>query len=371
MTDPVVVDGVAPARVVSPSTPEELAEALHRAAQAGKAVIPTGGGRLLGAGNPPDRFDVALSTRGLARVVEASQADLTLTVEAGATLEEVEEALRPLGQQLPLDPPGGPGHTIGGVLATGLTGPLRQRFGSPRDFLIGLRVALPDGRLAASGGRVVKNVSGYDMNKVHLGALGSLGVIVTASFKVFPRPHQEVTLTQSGGGDPWSAAERALALAEPPLAVELDSDGRVLARLGGTGPALARQASELGWPEADPGRWDEWRRRGPERESWARISVPPRHLRSVLAELPDGASWWGSPGVGVAYWTGSLSSGEVVAARAAAEGCGGALVLLAAPPDLKRQVGAWGSDPATLEWMRRVRDAFDPARTLSPGRYVV
>lgn len=371
MTDPVVVDGVAPGRVASPSTPEEVAEALRGAAEAGEAVIPTGGGRLLGFGDVPERFDVALSTRGVARVVEASQADLTLTVEAGATLEEVDEALRPLGQQLPLDPPGGPGHTVGGVLATGLSGPLRQRFGSPRDFLIGLRVALPDGRLAASGGRVVKNVSGYDMNKVHLGALGSLGVIVAASFKVFPRPHQEVTLVLADAGDPWAAAERALALAEPPLAVELDSAGRVLARLGGTGPGLARQASQLGWPEAEPGIWDELRRPGPEQAAWARISVPPRHLREVLAELPAGATWWGSAGVGVAHWTGALSAAEVAAARTAAERRGGSLVLLAAPPDLKRQVGAWGSDPPTLEWMRRLRDAFDPSRTLSPGRYVV
>jgi glycolate oxidase FAD binding subunit len=371
VTDPVAVDGVGPGRVASPSTPEELAGALRSAADAGEAVIPVGGGRVLGLGDVPERFDVALSTRGLSRIIEASQADLTLTVEAGATLEEVDEALRPLGQQLPLDPPAGPGHTVGGVLATGLSGPLRQRFGSPRDFLIGLRVALPDGRLAASGGRVVKNVSGYDMNKLHLGALGSLGVIVAASFKVFPRPHEEVTLSVSGPADPWAEAGRALDLAEPALAVELDSSGRVLARLGGSGTALARQASELGWQEADPGVWDEPRRRGDLSESWARISVPPRHLRSVLEGLPAGASWWGSPGVGVAHWTGSPAAEEVVAARAAAERCGGSLVLVAAPPDLKRQVGAWGSDPATLEWMRRLRSAFDPSRTLSPGRYVV
>jgi glycolate oxidase FAD binding subunit len=370
----VTVDGVRAGRAASPSTPEDLAEALRAAGDAGEAVIPVGGGRLLGIGDVPERFDVELSTRGLGRVIEASQADLTLTVEAGATLEEIDDALRPLGQQLPLDPPGGAGHTIGGVLAAGVSGPLRQRFGSPRDFLIGLRVALPDGRLAASGGRVVKNVSGYDMNKVHLGALGALGVIVAASFKVYPRPHQEVTLAVSTD-EPWAAAQRALTLAESPLAVDLDSGGRVLARLGGTGPGVARQAADLGWSEADPRVWDELRWRGgtdgAEDASWARISVPARHLRPVLEGLPAGATWWASPGVGVAHWTGSLSADAVRSARAASERSGGSLVLLAAPADLKRTVGAWGAEPATLEWMRRLRDAFDPSRTLSPGRYLV
>src|SRR5207302_7212596 len=138
-----------------------------------------------------------------------------------------------VGQFLPVDPFNSPGHTIGGILATALSGPLRLRYGSPRDFTIGLRVALPDGRLASSGGRVVKNVSGYDLNKLHQGALGSLGVIVAASFKVFPRPLREVTLT-TRSEDPWREVECALALPAPPIALELASDGALLARLAGT-----------------------------------------------------------------------------------------------------------------------------------------
>src|SRR5205823_4391904 len=159
-------------------------------------------------------------TRALNRVLEMSQADLTVSVEAGITVEELNTHLAEIGQFLPIDPFNAPGHTVGGVLASGLSGPLRLRYGLPRDFVIGLRVALPDGRLASSGGRVVKNVSGYDLNKLHQGAMGTLGVIVAASFKVFPKPLFELTL-ETRSEAPWNEAERALSLAQQPVALEL------------------------------------------------------------------------------------------------------------------------------------------------------
>jgi len=148
-------------------------------------------------GDPPARCDVEIHTSRLDRVIEHTHGDMVVTVEAGITLEALQTELGKTSQFLPLDPFNSPGHTIGGLLASGWTGPLRLRFGSPRDFLIGIRVALPDGRLASAGGRVVKNVSGYDMMKLHLGALGALGVIVAASFKVFPKPLHDVTLESS------------------------------------------------------------------------------------------------------------------------------------------------------------------------------
>jgi glycolate oxidase FAD binding subunit len=363
----VVVDGLAPSRVERPETAEQLAEALHQAAVEGSAVVPVGGGRALGLGDPLQRFDVALETRALKRVIEVSQADMTVSVEAGIGLEEVNEELARVGQFLPIDPPAAPGHTVGGVLAAGLSGPLRLRYGSPRDFVIGLRVALPDGRLASSGGRVVKNVSGYDLNKLHQGALGSLGVIVAASFKVFPKPLHEVTLV-ARPDDPWAEAERALALAQPPTALEMTSEGRLLARLGGSSAGVARMARELGWAEAGPEEWEAHARRGG--EVWARISVPPAHLREVTSALAEG-EWWASPGVGVVHWTGVPDPPSVRVMRNEAIRAGGQLVLMAAPVELKQAVGTWGSPPATFEWMRRLRDAFDPGRTLSPGRYVI
>jgi len=364
----VVVDGLEPGRVARPENAEQVAEELRDAAANGRAVVPVGGGRALGLGDPPERFDVALETRALDRVLELSQADMTVSVEAGMTLEALNATLAQVGQFLPIDPFNAPGHTVGGVLAAGLSGPLRLRYGSPRDFVIGLRVALPDGRLVSSGGRVVKNVSGYDMNKLHQGALGSLGVIVAASFKVFPRPLHEVSV-ETRSEDPWREAARALGLPQAPVALELASDGRLLARLAGTTSGVRRLVAELGWTEAGPDAWEEHARQSG--AAWARVSVPPVRLREVVDGLPAGSRWWASPGVGVAHWTGDLDAEAVRAARAAAERAGGSLVLLAAPVELKRAVGAWGTPPATAAWMTRLRDAFDPKRTVSPGRYVV
>lgn len=361
-----VVDGLEPGTVERPVSEEELARRLAQAAGDGQAVIPTGGGRLLGMGDPPERFDVALETTGLAEITEQSTADMTVSVQAGVTLERLNAELGRGGQFLPLDPFAAPGHTIGGLVATALSGPLRLRYGTARDFLIGLRVALPDGKLASSGGRVVKNVSGYDLNKLHLGALGSCGVVVAASFKVFPRPLHEVTVASGGG---WAEADRALQLKLAPVALELSSGGHLVARLAGSESAVKRTAAELGWEQADPGFWADHAARLS--DHWARISVPPGALREVLAQLPAAADWWASPGVGVAHWFDARDAETVSLGRRDAEAAGGSLVLLAAPPALKRQVGAWGTPPPTVEIMRRLRDAFDPGRAISPGRYMV
>lgn len=356
-----------PAHRLRPRSAERLAEALAEAHAAGQAVIPVGGGRLLGIGDVPERWDVALQTRGLNRILAVTPADLTLSVEAGVTLEEIDAALAPVGQQLPIDPPGGPGQTVGGVLASGVTGPLRQRFGAPREFVIGLRVALPDGRLAASGGRVVKNVSGYDVAKLHLGALGSLGVIVAAGFKVFPRPAEDVTVARTGG-DGWAEAARALALPAPPVALELERAGSVRARFWGHGGGLKRMLGELGWERVTNPDWS----RGPAGagEIWAKVAVPRQALRRVLDGVPADIDWWAWPGIGIAHLRGPLEAAALRSVRAAAEGAGGTLVLLSGPAALKAEVGAWGTAPPTLAWMNRLRATFDPDRTLAPGRFV-
>ncbi|HVD00167.1 MAG TPA: FAD-binding protein [Candidatus Dormibacteraeota bacterium] len=369
-----MVDGLGAATTSRPASAEELAAALGEAAAAGLAVIPVGGGRALGMGDPPERFDLALETSGMDRLVDYSPADLTVTVEAGMPLEALQAELARAGQFLPLDPFGGPGHTVGGLLASGWSGPLRLRYGTARDYLVGLRVALPDGRLARSGGRVVKNVSGYDLNKLHLGALGSLGVIVEASFKVYPKPLSELSLGWAGPGleEAWAQADRALSLAMPPVALELLQLGgglTLVGRIAGTEEGTRRIRRELGWQDADDGFWEEHARHGAER--WARLSVRRGALSGLLRMLPEPARWMAQPGVGVAHWFDFEDPDRFVAVRQAAEAEGGSLVLLAAPPDFKRQVGAWGRPPATIDLMRRLRDAFDPRRTLSPGRYLV
>jgi glycolate oxidase FAD binding subunit len=365
----VVRNATVPA-VEKPATAEELARRLGEAAASGAAVIPVGGGRSSRMGAAPQRRDVELHTTRLDRVLEHSQADMVVSVEAGITLEALQAELGKAGQFLPLDPFNSPGHTIGGLLATGWTGPLRLRYGSPRDFLIGIRVALPDGRLASAGGRVVKNVSGYDLMKLHFGALGTLGVIVAASFKVFPRALHDITVEtrRESIDQAWSESDRALRMPLPPAALEMFSDGRVLARFLGSPDAVERMVRELGWTKAEPSVWAEHSRRAPDR--WARITVPRHEMRTIIGSLPHGAEWWASPGVGAIHWSAAdpQSARDV---RARAEAARGSLVIMAAPAEFTNEVGAWGTTPSTVELMRRLRKAFDPNGTLNPGRFVV
>ena len=354
--------------VEKPHSADELAAILKTAGHDEQAVVPVGGGRARTMGNPVERCDVLLHTTRLDRVIEHSQADMVVTVEAGITLEELQAELGKAGQFLPLDPFNSPGHTVGGLLASGWTGPLRLRYGSPRDFLIGIRVALPDGKLVSAGGRVVKNVSGYDMMKLHYAALGTLGVIVAASFKVFPRPLADVTVTGPSALC-WDLVDQAMALPLQPAAIEILLTGDVVARFFGSRDAVARSVAQLGWSESDP---ETWTRHSEESiGKWARFALPRQDLRRVLESLPEGAGrWWASPAAGIAHWAADGTAAELQAIRRRVESLGGSLVMMAAPDDFMREVGAWGRPPETLEIMRRLKHAFDPAGILNPGRFV-
>ena len=182
------IDGVAAQRRIAPTSAAELAEAVHAADQAGQAVAPVGGGTQLELGMPPARLDVVIETTALDRVVEYEPADLTITVEAGIRFSRLQSLLAEQGQFLALDPPAEDDATLGGLIATNASGPLRFAYGTARDLVIGTRVANPDGALTRAGGRVVKNVAGYDLNKLYIGSLGTLGIIVELSLKLAPIP---------------------------------------------------------------------------------------------------------------------------------------------------------------------------------------
>ena len=177
------VDGQSPDIAVAPTTIGELQSVLVEANNVGISVVPIGGGTHLGAGNAPASYDVALSLVGMSGIIAHEPADLTVTVEPGLPLANLQAALAEHGQFLPLDPPCEPAATIGGVLAANAFGPLRHAYGTSRDWLIGIRVVHADGSVSKSGGRVVKNVTGYDMHKLYVGSLGTLGVIAEATLK--------------------------------------------------------------------------------------------------------------------------------------------------------------------------------------------
>lgn len=177
-----------------PTSAPEVADALRRAADARQSIVIRGSGTKIDWGRPPRPIDAVLDMRALNRVLAHEHGDMTATVEAGARLADVNRALARHGQWLPLDPPHADAATIGGILATNDSGPLRHRYGTPRDLLIGVQLATTDGALAKAGGRVVKNVAGYDLGKLITGSFGSLAAIVTATFKLSPIPAASKTL---------------------------------------------------------------------------------------------------------------------------------------------------------------------------------
>ena len=188
------IDGIRPSKVLTPASPHEAADLLADAAEHGMAVAPVGGGASLALGNPPERLDLAISTARLGGISHYEPTDLTLAVGAGTRFADLRAVLAEHGQGLPLDVPKPEEATIGGLIATALAGPRRLGSGSLRDLLIGIAVAHPSGTVTKAGGLVVKNVTGFDMMRLYHGSLGTLGVVVSANFKVLPLARAEATV---------------------------------------------------------------------------------------------------------------------------------------------------------------------------------
>jgi glycolate oxidase FAD binding subunit len=388
------IDGVTPAAQVTPSTPEELAQALREADASGKAVVPVGGATQLGLGMPPRSVDLALHTAGLNRIVEYEPADLTVTVEAGVRFNDLQAALGEQGQFLALDPAVEADATIGGIIATNASGPLRFSYGSARDLVIGTRVANPDGSLTRAGGRVVKNVAGYDLNKLHIGALGTLGVIVELSFKLAPIPPALATVVGEFGSLDGVAAAVGAVLHSPlsPLGIEVLGEAKQLVfRIGGYDTAVDRQIRELrvliaghgGTPIDVPDAfWEDLsaaRRQAMERQVVVKAAVPIAQS-SALVELleqqlaPLSPVVWAHAGNGVAHAAcdAPTDASVLAALRAAVRrlGSNASLLIMRCPAQLKRQIDVWGEPGSSVALMRAIKAKLDPCGTLNPGRYV-
>ncbi len=331
----------------------------------GSGVRVVAGGTKLGWGRPIEVPE--LSVAELDAIVEHNVGDLTAILQAGCPLAKAREAFAAEGQMLALDPPDD-GATIGGVVATGDSGPLRHRYGSPRDLVLGVQVALPDGSLARAGSKVIKNVAGYDLAKLMSGAYGTLGVVTEVSVRLHPKPREWLTVVVRRD-DPGALAAAASELTHRPLEAErLDlrwegNEGAVLVQLCGAS-APERAASIDGEVvEDDEELWAAQRaaQRGP---VVLRVSTTQVGLADVLSAAREhGAVCVARGAHGLAWLRLEAADAELVTTLRARLG---ACVLLDAPAALRREVDPWG--PLRAEpLMRRVKARFDPYDTLNPG----
>jgi glycolate oxidase FAD binding subunit len=317
--------------------------------------------------------DVTLSTARLNRVIEHAWADLTVTVEAGCTVAELQRTLALHGQRLAIDPLWPEQATIGGILAANDSGALRLRYGGLRDLIIGITLVLADGTIAKSGGKVVKNVAGYDLPKLATGALGTLGLITRAVFRLHPLPQNVRTLSiaarDADDAQKTMDAIQNSQLAHSALQVRFTSGARpqVDVLLEGTEAGIAAQEAvvrNLAQPAVvSEGSADVWNAR---QQLWeqpgtiAKFGVLPAEIGNIAGQLPDAVVQ--ATGIGWAR----LETGATLELRASIERRGGSLVIVRDAQGLD----AWGSAGDALPLMRALKQQFDPRGVLNPGRFV-
>jgi glycolate oxidase FAD binding subunit len=422
--DSFVVDGVRPTHACRPATVDAVSGAVKAAARAGASVIPWGGGTRMTLGFPPTSADLVLQTERLREIVEYEPADLTVTVQAGMRLSELQATLRAEGQMLALDPAAADRATIGGLVAANASGPQRLLYGTARDLVIGTRVVNADGVVSKAGGRVVKNVAGYDLNKLYVGSLGTVGVIVELSFKLHPLPQAQGLLLASFESAEDAAVPIAALMRSPlgPAAVELldagaaaglagsptVGEGGVLLIVAAVGfeKAIQRQLRDLkelcarasgtdAVREGDSldGIWAHLREHTDPSASGVallKLAVPPARsavalatARRIARENGFAPSTQAHAGSGVVYlkvqpddWAevqvGRLSA-LVSRLRTFVRGEGGSLVLEAAPVAAKQGadgIDPWGEVGSGFPVMRALKENLDPNGTLNPGRFV-
>lgn len=418
------VDGVTPGFVIRPAGEEAVAETLAWANAAGLAVVPRGQGKALGIGEPPRRADVVLGLDRLSEILEYEPADLTVTAGAGVTLGELQRHLGAQGQWLPLDPALGRDHSLGGIIAANLSGPHRWRHGTSRDLLIGMRIVQADGMVYRGGAKVVKNVAGYDLPKLFVGSLGTLGVMTEVTFKLQPLPRNSQTVVAQLPGVAAAAAlsgqvitshlmADALAVADaggaarlhtlaPDLVAADNVAALFVARFSGIAAAVSRQANELtAMAEAMGGRVTLTADDAPlwgavadcpalvteGRAIRLKIAVLPTLLGEAMAAVQDAAqarslavAQVAHSGNGVLYSVirgfgadGDREARTVEAAKAIRKiiaELGGTTVVEHAPLKIKSAIGVWGPTRGDFRLMQALKAQFDPKGTLNPGRFV-
>lgn len=386
--------GLREAVLVKPGSAEEVARSLAVCREQSAAVIPSGLGSWLDCGNPVRRADAVVSLERLNRIIDYSPSDLTITIESGLTLDELNKTARSERQWLPLDPAGGRSATLGAVAACASSGPLRFGFGTPRDYVLGLRLAHVDGSESRSGGRVVKNVAGYDMNKLYVGSYGTLAVLTELTLKLRPAPERSQTVRIIGDDllSLLKIAERMLASELQPASVFVTSRSRgldrhaLLARFVGDATSVNHQtdfflrsldsgAEALDSAKAESA-WAEIADLDGEAETAVRLSVPLSSVPTVVerAQATPFERVAADAGGGIIRIA-SLERGDAAielidSLRKYAESVGGSLFVERASVGVKLKIDAWGSAGATAQIMTDIKRGFDPGGLLNPGRFV-
>ena len=390
------IDGVQPLGVVAPGTAQEVAKVLRQCSSAGLAVVPRGGGTKLWLGNRPKKADLILSTERLNRVIEHAWGDMTATVEAGCTIDSFQQTLKKHGQRLAADPLWPQAATVGGLLATAESGTLRIRYGAIRDLVLGVEMALPDGSVIKAGGKVVKNVAGYDLNKLVIGSLGTLGVITRAVFRLHSIPVAQATystvLNTASEANKVVLAILDSQLVYTGLQVRAQAAGEYVidVRFEGIPESLQDQYNKLsrvanGRPFSEC-TGEVWTTRqnlflNAGSSVICKCSVLPAQIGSLCdavfrqaesAQLAATLVVQGT-GVGEARLDPSRQQplAEVLKAlRSELDRLQGTLIVEQCPVSMKEGLDVWGTLKDTLPLMRQIKAKFDPARILNPGRYV-
>jgi glycolate oxidase FAD binding subunit len=363
--------GVIPAEKLVPSTAAEVADILRETTG---TVVAVGSGTKVGWAAPPASCDLVLGMAGLDRVVDHQPGDLVVVAEAGVRLDALQTQLAHHNQMLALDPPE-EGATLGGIVSANASGPRRLRFGTVRDLLIGVTVVLADGTTAHSGGKVVKNVAGYDLGKLYTGAHGSLGVVVSTTWRLHPLPPASGVVVVPVDDAAQAGRYEALLTRSTltPTAVELRWDGgsgelavvfeSIQASVDGQSDAAITLLGAGERADAPPS----WFGARPQGGIVLRLAYVPHALPEVLAALPAGSSGTVSACTGVAYVS-VPEDADLAALRMAIVPHDGSAVVLSAPNELRDELDHWGPVPDSFALMTRVKDQFDPGRRLSPGR---
>ncbi len=402
-------DGIVPEIVVLPTSVQQVQEVLRYASEHGYSVIPMGAGTKLGIGNIPHKVDIVLALTHLNSVVEYEPADLTVTVEAGIRLADLQNELAKNRQFLPLNPPYADRCTIGGIVATNASGPLRLRYGTARNQVLGLRVVHASGTVVESGGKVVKNVAGYDLNKLYIGSYGTLGIITEVTLKLSPLPMRNAIIA-SQFQTVQDAVKTGLSLVssqtlptfvnlsvkhpinpfteyKPMLIIGFGGEPETVTWQLNTVQTLLEQNSADGVQIVEDETHDamcyeiqEFPNVVSELDNIiVKVNLKRTDITNYLNEnIEDTDKVMVLLGNGVIYFKKPISSGTdlqqiantITQMRQRAIDVGGNLIIESAPTEFKRLIDVWGPIGSTLNLMKQIKAKFDPDTLLNSGRFV-